>query len=124
MRIFEIPIELYDTKVEILNNVTDEEFNEYFLVNFDQTPTRTMSTAACWTVNGLDNKEHYVLDFKKKLKKDLYSLNTISHECLHATFEILKKISIPYQYNVTDEVFCCLNAFIFEKVYEKLFIKE
>lgn len=121
MKIFEIPVELYCTKVEVLKNLSDDEFYEYFTEHFTETPERMKTTATCWIIAGKDDAQHYVLDFRKPLKKDSDSLNTIAHECLHAAFEILHKRCITLVHDVSDEAFCCLNAFIFEKVYTGLY---
>lgn len=113
---------MFDCKIHVLNGFSDYEFIDYTSANFkDVEITRKTSTAACWTIYNENGKPDYMIDFRKLVKKDPYSINTISHESTHATLEIMKLINIPYEYNVTDEVVCCLNGLIMQKIYEGLF---
>ena len=119
MKTFIIDIELYDFKIHVLNNVSDEEFQEYILGNFDNTQIeRKTSTATCWTIYDKEGKPNFALDFRKKLKKDGYSFNTIVHESSHVAFDIMNHIKVPYTHDITDEAFCPLIAYISQKVYE------
>jgi len=122
LKTFIVDIEIYDCKIHVLNNFTDDEFKDYVLnISSIEKIERTESVAAFWTIPCKNKKNEYVLDLKKKIKKDGYSLNTICHECTHATFDIMKWVNIPYVNDATDEAYCCLNAFIFQKVYEGIF---
>jgi hypothetical protein len=118
MKEFTFDIELYDSRIHVLNNVSDEEFEFYMFAQFRQRPDRTTGQGACWTIPDTNGKQHYVLDFTKKLSRTPASVNIIVHESLHAAFEIMKHLSIPYVYNVSDEVFCYLCGYIVEKTME------
>ena len=122
MNTFIIDIEIYDCKIHVMNSLSDEDFQSYILErgSIDKIE-RTESIAAFWTIPCKNKRNEYFLDFKKKLKKDSYSMNTICHECTHATFDIMKWVNIPYVVDVTDEAYCCLNALIFQKVYEGIY---
>ena len=123
MTSFIIPIELYDSDIHVLNGMTDQEFEAYIADNFGINVERMESTAAFWTIYDKIGKAIYLMDFKKKLKKDYYSINTLAHECQHATFAILNRNHIPYEFNKTEEVYCCLNGFITGKIFEGVFKK-
>lgn len=119
---FVIDIELYDFRVHILHNFTDEEFQTYILGNFDLNEiTRKTSTATCWTIYDKNGKPDFAIDFKRRLKRDGYSFNTIVHEAAHVGFDIMNHVRVPYTHNVTDEAFCPLIAFISQKIYEGIF---
>jgi len=124
MKTFIIDIELYDFKIHVLHNLSDKEFQEYILSNFDITQIeRKESVATCWTIYDKEGKPNFALDFKKKLKKDGYSLNTIIHESSHIAFDIMDHINVPYTHEITDEAFCPLIAYISQKVYEGIWNK-
>ena len=122
---FIIDIELFETQVHILNGVSDKEFDSYVYNNFNkQKAERMNTTASCWSIKDKNNKTQFLLDFKTKLKKDAYSINTITHESLHATNGVLNKNSIYFSKDDSvEEVFCCLCAYITGKIYEGIFNK-
>ena len=92
---FTIDIEIYDSTIHILNNVPDTEYNSYMKVYFDEVPDRLPNVGCTWTIQDKNNKEHYVIDFQKKLKKDAECMNIIVHESLHVAFAIAEKIMMP-----------------------------
>lgn len=119
---FIIDVELYDFKIHVLHDLSGCDFNEYILGHFDlEQIERKTSTATCWTIYNKDGKPDFALDFRKRLKKDGYSLNTIIHEASHVAFDIMNHVKIPFTHDITDEAFCPLIAFISRKIYEGLF---
>lgn len=119
---FIIDIELYDFKVHVLHDFSDEEFQEYILGNFDLDEiTRRTSTATCWTIYNKNGKPDFAIDFRKRLKRDGYSFNTIVHESTHVALDIFNHIKVPHTHDITDEAFCPLCAYIAGKVYTGLF---
>lgn len=122
MKSFIIDIEIYDSKVHVLYDATDEEFSRYMFDNFKVKKDRLQTSAACWLITS-GNGVTRLVDFRTKLKQDAYSVNTIVHESDHVAFEMMKELSIPYVYETTDEVHCYLCAFIAGKIYEEVFKK-
>lgn len=121
---FVIDIGIYNSQIHVLNGVSDDEFIDYCDKHFkDIKIERIPSTAACWTIYDEIGAAVYMLDFKVKLKNDSDSINTLCHESTHATIEILKRHSIGFVYNTTDEVYCCLNGFISGEIYKGVFKK-
>ena len=118
---FTIDIEIYDCTIHILNNVPDIEYNSYMKVYFDEVPDRLPNVGCTWTIQDKKNKEHYVIDFQKKLKKDADCMNIIVHESLHVAFAIAEKIMMPYSIE-NDEPFCYLCGYIVEKIFKGVFI--
>lgn len=123
MKIFTVDLDLYDFVIHVLVNVSDKEFNDYILGNFDLNEIeRKTSAATCWTIYDKNGKPDFAIDFRKKIKKDSYSLNTIVHESCHVAFDIMNHIKVPYTHNVTDEAFCPLISYITQKIYEGVYL--
>ena len=124
-RQFTFDIDIYESRVHVLIQATDDEFESYIYSRFDRLRgERLAGSAGCYPVRDKFNKLHYVLDFKKPMKTDAYTIDTIVHECNHAAFEIMNELSMPYSYGVSDETFCYLSGYIAGKVYEGIFKKE
>lgn len=125
MKTFIIDLDMFESYVHVLDCVSDEEFDTYVYNNFNkQKIERTCTTAACWSLRDSDSRTQFLLDFRKKLKKDAYSINTITHESLHATNGILNKNSVFFSKDDgVEEVYCCLCSYITGKVYEGIFEK-
>jgi hypothetical protein len=117
---FSFDIEIYDCTIHVLNNVTGAEYDSYMKVYFNEIPDRTSSSGAMWTIQDRTGKEHYVIDFQKRLRKDGASINIIVHESLHVAFAIAEKIMMPYSIE-NDEPFCYLCGYIVEKIYKGVF---
>jgi hypothetical protein len=125
MNQFVIEVEFFDSKVHVLDGVSDDEFYTYIYTNFGkQNLERMMTTASYWSIRDKYNKTQHVIDFRQKLKKDIYSFDTIVHESQHATIGILKLNSIPLsEDDGVEEVYCRLCAFISSRVYDGVFKK-
>lgn len=117
---FTIDIAIYDCTIHILNNVSDEDYDSYMKVYFDEVPDRTPNIGTTWTISDKKNKEHYVIDFQSKLQKKPECINIIVHESLHVAFAIADKIMMPYSIE-NDEPFCYLCGYIVEKIFEGVF---
>lgn len=119
---FTVNIEIYESRVHVLHNIEDDDFKVYCKIHFDNIPDRTDggNSGTCWTILDKADKEHYVLDFRKRLRKDSESINLISHEVNHAVNSILDKVDIHYNVD-NDEPYCYLMGHLMEKVFKGLF---
>lgn len=121
---FIVDIPLYDCEIHVLNGVSELEFDKYCIRNFTGVEiSRTSSSAAFWIIYNSAGKATYLIDFVIKLDDNSRSVNTIVHESTHATIEILKRHKINFIYDITDEVYCCLNGFISGEIYKGVFKK-
>lgn len=116
-------IDVYFYRVHVLHEVTDEEFKKYFSDIFNCEVERSKTSASVWQMVNTEGRCESIIDFKRIIKKDMFSLNTIVHECLHVTFDIMEYIGMELDYQKTHEVFCYLMGHITEKVYEILYKK-
>lgn len=125
MNQFIINVDIFDCCVHVLDGLTDDEFYSYIDSNFrNQKIERMNTTASCWNIRDKNNKVNFLLDFKKKIKKDYFSIDTITHESCHASRGILKICSIPYsEDDGIEEIYCYLSAFIAGRVYKGIFEK-
>ena len=117
---FTIDIEIYDCTIHVLNNIHDDDYKTYMKEKFNEVPERTDCVGTMWKIQDKKSKEHYVIDFQKRLKRDPESINIIVHESLHVAFAIAEKIMMPYSIE-NDEPFCYLCGYIVEKIYKGVF---
>lgn len=111
-------VTLYEYRIHVMHAATDTEFNSYIKKVFNADIDRSKTTASVWQMENVSGGRESVMDFRVKIQKDLFSLNTIVHECQHVVMDIMNYIGMPCVYDVTDEAFCYLMAHITEKVYE------
>lgn len=123
MKNFIIDIDIYTARIHIIYNNTDGEFNEYILNNFSLVVPRPKTDASYWSFTSDNGTTQYLIDFPHKLKQTDYNdINTITHEALHVTFDIMNTVKIKYDYE-NEEPFCYLNGLVNEKIFEGLFKK-
>ena len=117
-------IEIYAYRVHVLHNVTDAQFTKYFADTFKCEVERTNYGASVWQMENKSGRKESVIDFKNKLIRDGWSLNTIVHECEHVTFDIMEYIGMELDYKTNHEAFCYLMGHITERVYKIIYKKE
>ena len=116
-------VDVYFYRVHVLHEVTDEEFKKYFSEVFNCEVERSKTSAAVWQMENKQGRCESIIDFKLKLKKDSFSINTIAHECQHVTFDIMEYINMELDYKTNHEAFCYLMGHITEKVYDIIYKK-
>ena len=116
-------IDLYCYRVHVLHEVTDEDFKKHFNDVFNCEVERSKTSAAVWQMENKQGRCESIIDFKLKLKKDSFSMNTIAHECQHVTFDIMEYIGMELDYKTNHEAFCYLMGHVTEKVYEIIYKK-
>jgi hypothetical protein len=115
-------IDIYCYRVHVLHDITDEEFIKYFKDTFRCPVDRDSAiSASVWQMENTSGRRESIIDFRRKIKRDMFSLNTIVHECLHVTFDVMEYIGMTLDYEKNHEAYCYLMAHITEKVYEILY---
>lgn len=92
--------------------ISDTEINdiiESFKVN-SNCAARTLS---------LTNGNQVVFFPHKSFILNSYTVNTITHEVLHITHNIMDRIGLKLNFK-SDEAFCYLNGYINQKIFEQL----
>jgi len=117
-------IDMYCYRIHVLHDITDEEFVQFFKDKFNCPVDRCKTPGTAWQMEHKDGQKQSIIDFRRKIKRDSFSLNTVVHECLHVTFDIMEHIGMELDYEKNQEVFCYLMGHITEKVHELLYKKE
>ena len=117
-------IDIYAYRVHVLHNVTDAQFTKYFADTFKCEVERANSGASVWQMENTSGRKESIIDFRDKLEKDTFSLNTLVHECLHVTFDIMEYIGMELDYKTNHEAFCYLMGHVTEIVHKLIYKKE
>jgi len=117
-------IDMYCYRIHVLHNIDNTKFVKYFQDTFKCPIERSNSGASVWQMENTSGRKESIIDFRNKLEKDTFSLNTLVHECLHVTFDIMEYIGVELDYATNHEVFCYLMGHITERVYKIIYNKE
>lgn len=108
---FEIKQDIFPFTILVSYQDTDEQFAG-FLNKYNLSADINSSLGNCYEYEG-----HIVvirINTKEKVKK------IIVHECTHATSMLFNSLNTPLHPDYTDEVYAYFNAFLYEKINQKI----
>jgi hypothetical protein len=123
-KIFDFDLEIYNARVHVFHNSTDEEVKNYIFNLFPDAvydrPKNNSATAFVFEHESYG--EQYAIDFIIPLKRNNpESHKTISHEASHTTYEICNSRGIKCDY-YNQETFAYILGYIVKKINEGVFL--
>lgn len=122
-KIFDFDLEIYNARVHVFHNSTDEEVQEYIEENFtDAVYTRPAGNSATAFVFTHDSYgEQYAIDFIIPLKRNNpESHKTIAHEASHVAWELTNSRGIKCGYD-NQEGFAYILGYIVSIINKEVF---
>ena len=121
--VFDFDLEIYNARIHIFHNCTDEEIKESMNDKFpDAVYERPRNNSATAFVLEHENcGEQYAIDFIIPLKRNNpESHKTIAHEASHVTWEVINSRGIKGDY-YNQENFAYILGYIVRKINEEVF---
>ena len=122
-KIFDFDLEIYNARVHIFHNVTDEEIQEYIQEKFPGAKYERSknNSAVAFVLEHEKFGEQYAIDFIVPLAlKNPESDKTIAHEASHVTWEICNSRAIHCDYE-NQEGFAYILGYIVKIINEEVF---
>lgn len=122
-KIFDFDLEMYNARVHVFHNSSDDEITEYLLSEFPgaiyERPGNNSATA--FVLEHGNCGEHYVIDFIVPLKRKIpESHKTIAHEATHVAWEMSQSRGLKCGYD-NQETFAYIVGYIVRKINEEVF---
>ena len=120
---FDFDLEIYNARVHVFHNATDEEVKEYIDEHFtDAVYTRPGgNSATAFIFEHANSGEQYAIDFIMPLKRNNpESHKTIAHEASHVTWELTNSRGIKCG-NDNQENFAYILGYIVSVINEEVF---
>lgn len=122
-KIFDFDLEIYNARVHVFHNSTNEEIQKYIQENFtDAKYERSGHNAAVTVVFEHENgAEEYAIDFLVPLAlKNPESDKTIAHEASHVAWEVCNSRGIHCNYE-NQESFAYILGYIVKIINQEVF---
>jgi len=122
-KIFDFDLEIYNARVHVFHNSTDEEIKEYIEEKFPNAvydrPKSNAATAFIFEHESFG--EQYAIDFMIPLKRNSpESHKTIAHEASHVAWELTNSRGIKCNYE-NQETFAYILGYIVRVINEEVF---